>query len=194
MRPQRKWLALAVPAALATLVAVAAPASAAPAAPQMNGGVVHHAATATDCEYIENYADDYGIAGNGVNTPVTLHTTGQCFTPMFEFTVLTFNTSGQEVYANGWEYQNSTGHCLWNDGGTIETGAACKTGHPNEEFYGIPGSHSEYGGWLVANVTDTPSGTLPGVYMGANGDCEVGSDIIMGVGDSTCNLWNFPSG
>lgn len=152
---------------------------------------------ATDCEYIENYADDYGIAGNGVNTPVTLHTTGQCFTPMFEFSISTYNVNGQAVTANGWEYQNGDGKCLWNDNGTIETGAACETGHPNEEFYGIPGSQSKYGGWLVANVTDTPAGASITVVMGAkasSGDCgSVGNKVIM-AGSGVCNLWNFPSG
>jgi hypothetical protein len=202
MRSSRRWLVLAVPAALAALAALmfAVPAADSPlaasarqvnsvaaAAPHANGvvhivrrGLVH------DCEYIEFSTTILEIAGNGVNKPVTLTTApANCWNLYNKFTV----PYGTTVYT-GYEYQNGDGHCLFDNGGVIDVGAACKVGHPNEEFFAIPGSQKEYGGWLISDVTRGPS-----VYMAAqdNADGNCGAGDIVDFADDACNTWNFPS-
>ena len=132
-----------------------------------------------DCEYIQFYgADDY-ISGNGVNAPVTLKTTGNCFSRMYSFP--------DPAGGTGYEYQNGDGHCLWDNNGTIEVGAACESGHPREEFYaynyqnGIAGT-----GWYVTDMAEANA------YMGAVG-CVTGDEVAMAT-SSSCYLWNFPAG
>ena len=48
-----------------------------------------------------------------------------------------------------------------------------------------------------ADLTESPSGTVPESFMGAialSGSCgTVGNDVVVTTGE-TCNLWNFPSG
>jgi hypothetical protein len=179
MRSHRRWLALAVPAALAALVtAVPAASSAATTAPHVQGA----ASAAAGCEYISNL-DSGGleIAGNGVNQPVRLvDPPGNCFTRMYEFTSLDGSP--------GWEYQNGEGHCLWQNDGVIEVGAACKPNHPNEQFWGVPGTQSKYGGWLVSDMFD---GT--GSYMSTNPGCGIDTNVDMVLGGGNCPFWNFPS-
>jgi hypothetical protein len=174
MRPPRRWLALAVPAAIAALVVAVPAASAAPAA-------TGHRALAQDCEYISNL-DSGGleIAGNGVNQPVRLvDPPGNCFTLHNKFTWEGYTT---------YEYQNGDGHCLWQDAGVIELGGACAANHPNEEFFGIPGSQSKYGGWLISEVHD---GT--GSYMSTYPGCGIDTNVDMVLGGGNCPFWNFPS-
>jgi hypothetical protein len=117
-------------------------------------------------------ASNLAIAGDGVNNPVFLEATGNCFHTLNKFT-----WSGH----TGYEYQNGDGHCLWNDGGTIELGAACKAGHTNEEFFGF-----DYvsGGWVMGNVTDGSNDIMNAP------DCAVGSEVTMGP-TGICQLWNF---
>jgi hypothetical protein len=174
MRPLRKWLALAVPAALVALVVAAVPASATPAA------VAPHASG--NCEYIKVFPYGVEIKGGGVNKPVTLTAgVGNCFT--------LHNKRTWDGYTT-YEYQNGAGHCLWQNAGTIEVGAACKADHPNEEFFGIPGSQSEYGGWLFSVVADGPY-----TYMSSDG-CDAGAHVFMAPDTATigCDAWNFPRG
>jgi len=200
MRPLRRWLALVVLAVLAALVAGCAPAgSAAPAATgrhvkdvtaaHANGGVhLIHRGLVQDCMYIENGTGIQEIKGNGVNKPVTLTTApGNCFNRVHEFIVFYGTT-----HYTGWEYQNVAGHCLFDNGGTIDVGAACKALHPNEEFFGIPGSQSQLGGWLVSDVTRGPN-----VYMGApfqlpSLSCGGSGDRVVMSPNLDCNTWNFP--
>jgi hypothetical protein len=191
MRPHRKWLALAVPAAIAAFVAAAPAASSPPAATAVHGRGVAATAPRTsdavrivqrglvhDCEYISNYyAFGLEIAGNGVNEPASLVAApGNCFNLYNEFT--------WDGYT-GYEYQNGLGHCLWQDDGIIELGAACKADHPNEEFFGAEYFSSV--GWLVSVVA---LGT--GSYMYAP-DCGT-SELYMGLGAQDCEYWTFPQG
>ena len=175
----RTWLALAVPAAAAALVVGALPAaSSAQAATAPNGSGV---AASAGCVHISNYySGGLQIEGNGVNNPVYLTSpNGSCWNQVYPFTY----PSGGKTYS-GWEYQDLSGHCLWQDAGVIEVGGACKAGHQNEEFFGYhlyPGQ-----GWKVAVVAD---GT--GFFMGSAG-CSVGSQVKMVQGGDTCDLWNFP--
>jgi hypothetical protein len=143
-----------------------------------------------DCEDIVNLfateavngADIIAIAGNGVNEPVTLKLTGNCFNLYNEFTTV----YGTTVYT-GYEYQNGEGHCLWADGATVELGAACKAGHPNESFFGVKYNTSA-GGWEVADVTEGPN-----YWMDSSG-CADGFDVQMVYYTSAyCAIWNFPS-
>jgi hypothetical protein len=187
-RPHRIWLALAVPAALAALVATVPAASSAPAATALHGRGVATAPRASDgvrivqrglvhdCEYISNYYE-FGleIAGNGVNEPASLVAApGNCFNLYNEFT--------WDGYT-GYEYQNGLGHCLWQDDGVIELGAACKANHENEEFFGA--KYYSGVGWLVSNRF---LGT--GSYMYAPG-CGT-AELDFGLGGQDCEYWNFP--
>lgn len=67
-------------------------------------------------------------------------------------------------------------------------GGACKANHPNEEFFGVPGSQSKYGGWLVSEVAD---GT--GSYMSTYPGCGIDTNVDMVLGGGNCPFWNFPS-
>jgi hypothetical protein len=194
MRPRRRWLALAVPAALAALVlvvpAVSSPSSA--AAPQVKAApaaaghvtaVVHivQRGLVKDCEYIENAFSGLLIQANGVNKPVFLsNNSGSCFNLYNKFTTVVGATS-----VTGYEYQDLSGHCLWDNGGTIEVGGACQAGHENEEFYGVP-PYIDW--WHVAVITDGPT-----VFMGTQGsNCISAADagnVVMNSGG--CDGWNF---
>lgn len=168
----RRFALLAAAAAAATLsfasVASAAPATqATPAAQACPSGWF----TITN----NSPGGPFPILGNGVNNQVTLWTTGNCFEKLFPFTSPTGGT--------GYEYQNGDGHCLWwnagADPGSVELGAACKPGHPNEEFYGI--SYGS-GGWLVGNE-GAASVMDPGY-------CGYGAYVTFD-GGSSCDRWNF---
>jgi hypothetical protein len=196
MRPLHKWLALALPAALAAVVAGTAPAAnaaQAAAAPNARGaaasapqGKIHiiHRGLVHDCEYIELNVNGLEIKGNGVNNPVTISTPpGNCWNLYNEFTVV----YGTTVYT-GYEYQNGEGHCLWDDGTVIDVGAACKAGHPNESFFGIV--YIKGGGWVVGDVTEGPD-----YYMAAVG-CSTSAPYVTMQSQYVlaCNIWNFPQG
>jgi hypothetical protein len=192
MRPLRKWLALAVPAALAVLVVSAVPAaSTAPAATAPHGRAV--AATAPqakdavhivqrglvrDCVYISNYyAGGLEIEGNGPNKAVSLNNPpASCFNLYNKFTWKGYT---------GYEYQDLSGHCLWSAAGVIEVGAACQANTPYEEFFGAKLYSGQ--GWLFSNVF-----TGIGSYMSSKG-CSLGSGVSMVSGGDVCDLWNFPS-
>ena len=143
-------------------------------------GVPSHFTTApnTSCEYIQDQAGGLEIEGAGVNNPVTLNRApASCFTLHYKFTVV----YGVTTYT-GYEYQDLSGHCLWDNGGYVDVGAACGgLGHPNEEFFGV--SYTSGCGWKVADVTEGPGE----IMAGSNAP---GSHVIMaGLGD----CWNFPS-
>jgi|HubBroStandDraft_1064217.scaffolds.fasta_scaffold19707_3 hypothetical protein len=135
----------------------------------------------TDCEYIEAYETGSFIAGNGVNEPVSLKSTGNCFTLMFPFT----DPYGKTAY----EYQNGDGHCLWDNGGTVEVGAACQNDHPREQFYGFDYQSGSTGleggpGWMVSDMWEQNT------WMYVQG-CSTGYEVMGTYPD--CDLWNFPS-
>lgn len=197
MRSPRRWLVLAVPVALAALVAAVPAASSPPSAavPHVKdaaaaaahvNGVVHivQRGLVQDCVNIVNYLGSglvlAEIAGNGVNVPVTLQAPGNCFNLYNKFTF--------DGYT-GYEYQNGDGHCLWDNGGAfgvIEVGAACKAGKASEEFFG---TQFFQGGWYVGNVAadDGPNGVI--YFMDAD-SCGLGSNVYMDTG--YCIQWNFP--
>jgi hypothetical protein len=196
MRLHRRWLVLAVPAALAAVV-LAVPAASSPpsvAAPHVKAAaaadghvtaVVHivHRGLVQDCVYIKNGFSGLDIQGDGVNHPVFLTTgTGNCFNLLNKFTVGPFGTKSY----TGYEYQNGDGHCLWDDGGTIELGAACQANHPNEEFYGVT-----YIDWWTVSVVTADN---PNVLMGTQGNncisTEGAGNVVMNSGG--CDGWNFP--
>jgi hypothetical protein len=162
-----------------------------PAAPQVKAaaGAAGHVTAAVhivqrglakDCVYIENGFSSLQIKGNGVNNPVTITTgTGNCFNLYNKFTT----PCGGTKVCTGYEYQNGDGHCLWDNGGTIELGAACQANHPNEEFYGV--TYIDW--WTIADITEGPN-----VFMGTQySNCISTEHVIMGSGN--CNGWNFPS-
>jgi len=209
MRPLRKWLALAVPAALAALVAGAVPAaSAAPAttashvkeaaaaAPHVNG-VLHviHRGLVKDCEYIESGISDYYIEGHGVNEPVSLTAgPGSCFNLYNEYS---YNIGGG-VTATVYQYQDLSGHCLWQNDTSyeLELGVACNASDTSEDFFGLPGSYAAFGGWLVSVVADWAKGLK--YYMAVvSSNCPSGDEtVLMYPALSTgefCDTWNFPS-
>jgi hypothetical protein len=127
-----------------------------------------------DCVYFNTGPDD--IQGRGVNQPVTVSAApGSCFNLYDKFTV----PYGTTVYT-GYEYQDLSGHCLWDNDGTIDVGAACKAGHPNEEFFGVKYGSTSY--WEVGDITRGF-----GVYMAGNSS----NHVVMRSG--TVYLWLFPS-
>lgn len=116
------------------------------------------------------------ITGQGVNNPVDLTSSGNCFHNEHSFT-----------YAGntGWEYVNGSGHCLWVSGGTVEVGSSdCVAGHTNEEFVGT--SYIGGQGWTVINVT-----TGVGDQMAPVGCSGTAGAVIMTANPPTCNRWNF---
>jgi len=190
MRPHRRWLALAVPAALAALVMGCAPAaSTTPAVTASHvSGVVHivHRGLVKDCEYItnalasENSDETVAISGNGVNQQVSLKTTGNCFNLYNKFT-----DKINGVTYTGYEYQNGDGHCLWDNGRTVEVGGACVAGQKDEQFFG---AHLTPGfGWLVSDAAEGLS------YVLNAPDCAFGGLVTMTqVSVADCSIWNFP--
>jgi hypothetical protein len=180
MRPLRRWLILAVPAALAALVVGAVPAaSTAPAATAAHAtGVVEiHPGLVKDCEYISNTGvGGAEIVGHGPGNPVSLTYTGaSCFNLMHSFT--------WEGYS-GWQYQDLSGHCLYQNRGVIEVGGGCSASDTSEDFFGV--KYYNDVGWLVSNVA-----TGTGSYM-YSPSCLTAVD--MGLGTQDCEYWNFPSG
>lgn len=168
----RTWIrraAIAVlPAAALAAFALAVPASAA---------TTHTAALAAapPCAAgyapITNWNTGASIEGNGVNHPVFLASTGNCFKPLNKFTYSS---------ETGYEYQNGDGHCLWVNGITVELGGACVAGHVNEEIYSdayIPGE-----GWTLANV-----GTASGLIRPS--PCSNGSEVQV-LNSSSCGAWS----
>jgi hypothetical protein len=189
MRPHRRWLALAAPAALAALAMGCAPAaSTAPAATAPHvSGVVHivHRGLVKDCEYItnalasENSHEVVAISGNGVDQQVSLKATGNCFTLYNKFT-----DKINGVSYTGYQYQNGDGHCLWDNGGIVELGGACVAGQHNEQFFGA--SLTPGFGWVVSDVAEGLSRVLnaPG--------CALGALVTVNVIMANCAIWNFP--
>jgi hypothetical protein len=150
-------------------------------------GVVRiiHRGLAGDCVLIELTDQKLYITGNGVNKPVSLESPGNCFDLYNEFTT----PCGGTKVCTGYEYQNGDGHCLFQNGGTIDVGAACQAGHPNEEFYGT--LYTSGYGWGVSNVAESSE------YMYSS-LCETGDNdqvhLTSGVTFAACSNWNFPSG
>jgi len=167
--------AFAVPTTLLTTV-VSPSASAATAVAQP---AVARSSVAEFCYTITNYSSgELSIVGNGVNNPVTLGEIGNCFDQINGFTYQGYT---------GYEYQNQSGHCLWNNGGTLEMGAACTAGRANEEFFETLYTTDE--GWFIGNVAD-------GVTGGAVGSpgCTIGSQVQMVTSARDCIVWNFVEG
>ena len=137
------------------------------------------AAASTACVHIQFGVTDVEIEGAGVNHPVVVtNAPGSCFTLRYNFTTV----FGTTVYT-GYEYQDLSGHCLWDNNGTIDVGAACGgLGHPNEEFFGS--RYTSGCGWFVSDVTRGPS-----VYMWLNTPGETA--VRMSGANASC--WNFPS-
>jgi pimeloyl-ACP methyl ester carboxylesterase len=132
------------------------------------------------------YAGGLELKGNGVNKPATIAAApGNCFNLYSKFT---YSFDGTTY--TGYEYQNGDGHCLWDNGGIIELGAACKAGHPNEEFFGI-GFSPGAGGWLMGSVTYNPDIAA----VGANSlTCASGATVeMLSRTGGFCTSWNFPS-
>lgn len=166
---------------LAALVVGSAPVptTAAAVSSRSAAGVVRiaHRGLVKDCVHIEDQDGPYNIQGQGVNNPVTLSAgSGSCFNLYNKFQVV----FGTTVYT-GYEYQDLSGHCLWDNGGTIDVGGACRAGHPNEDFFGIEFVNGS--GWEVGDVTRGP-----GVYMTG---APSGDHVIMS--SSFVTFWNFPS-
>jgi hypothetical protein len=211
MRLHSRWLAVAVPAALAALVFGGTAASPAPvaAAPHVTAasvtgarpqGVVHiiHRGLVKDCEYIESGTSDYYIEGHGVNEPVSLTTgPGSCFDLYNSFSYpIVSPLTGKDVTATVYQYQDLSGHCLWQNDTSfeLELGVACNASDTSEDFFGIPGSHAEYGGWLVSVVADWAQGLE--YYMDlVSINCPFADETVyMEPGNvGTCYTWNFPS-
>ena len=167
-------IALVAAAAAAAMLSFASVASAAP--------VARAAPSLTSCASgwftISNAGlPGYAITGQGVNLPVLLTTSGNCFETLYPFTY-----AGE----TGYEYQNGDGHCLWYDAGfgdEIQMGAACKPGHPNEEFYAIKYSG---GGWTVGNIGASLSDVMDAQY------CQTGPSVVMDTAPApACDKWNF---
>jgi hypothetical protein len=220
MRSRRRWLALGVPAALATLVVGAALAGAAPAAtarhandtaaaaPHVNG-LVHivHRGLVKDCENIEvnNLGAMLGlyITGNGVNVPVTIEPDPSsdpgrtCFNLYNSFTITIISPfTNKDVQATGYQYQDLNGRCLFQNKTTdeLEVGGPCNSADLIEDFYAIPGSYALYGSWLWTNEYTSPAGNYPEAYFGApyvSGACNAGDDVIT---NGSCEFLNFPNG
>jgi hypothetical protein len=114
------------------------------------------------------------IAGAGVNVPVSMQSTGNCFT------IVASGTSGG---AHWNAYQNGDGHCLWLNGITIELGNAChSSGHPNEEIWGISFVN---GGWALNDLGGNSGTIQPTPCTGTGAEVQQpGSD------NNTCNRWS----
>jgi hypothetical protein len=137
------------------------------------------AAANTACVYIQDHTNDAEIEGGGVNNPITETTPpGSCFTLHYKFTT----PCGAATVCTGYEYQDLSGHCLWDNHGTIDVGLACGgPGHPNEQFFGV--RYIRGCGWLVADITEGYGVTMNGGALGAT------VTMVSGVG----SCWNYPS-
>jgi hypothetical protein len=209
MRPLRRSLALAVPAALAALVVSAVPAaSAAPAAapshvktataPQAKDVVqIIHRGFVKDCEYIKSDSSNYYIEGNGVNKPVSLTVgPGSCFNLYNEFSVKYYDpVTGKDETSTGYQYQDLSGHCLWQNDTSkeLELGVACNSSDTSEDFYALYDSYHVYGGW---QVSDKYGGSGITMGMTASSCPAAGENVYMEPTEDlffACDLWNFPS-
>ena len=182
--------------ALAALPATSAPAAAAAntagralAATQVRG-VVHivRRGLVQDCEDITNWGasktdkETVAIAGQGADSPVDLADPGNCFNLYNEF----YYSYKGKTYT-GYEYQNGDGHCLFNDGGTLEVGGACQATDDEEQFFGI--AYYSGVGWQFGVTADATN-----YLVNANG-CNLGSQVQMAQASvASCSLWNFPTG
>ena len=82
------------------------------------------------------------VAGTGVNNPVNLQSTGNCFKA---------ENPTSTPDGTGYEYVNGDGHCLWVNANTLEVGANdCANGHPNEVIVGT--SHTGAGWTLLSEA------------------------------------------
>jgi hypothetical protein len=184
----------ALPAASAPAAPAAAATAARAAAAAQGRGVVHivHRGLVRDCEDITNWAasinstETVAIAGQGVDFPVDLADPGNCFNLYNEF----YYSYKGKTYT-GYEYQNGDGHCLFNDGGTLEVGGACQPTDDEEQFFGI--AYYSGTGWQWGVTADTTS-YLVNAYE-AGGGCGLGTPVHMTqVSVAFCSLWNFPTG
>ena len=138
---------LALAAGLAATVGGVAPAGAATVAPVAHAVQLAPPTLAAPPPCAAGYAPitnqaGFAIAGNGVNQPVTIGATGNCFKPMDP------NNFGQ---GTSYCYQNGAGNGLWVNGSTIEVGGACQaSGHPNQQFLGESFIAGE--GWGLASI------------------------------------------
>lgn len=200
---KRRLLSLSASAITAGLVTAltALPATSAPAAAAANTagraavappgqGVVHivRRGLVQDCEDITNWAasktdkETVAIAGQGVDYAVDLADPGNCFNLYNEF----YYSYKGKTYT-GYEYQNGDGHCLFNDGGTLEVGGACQATDDEEQFFGI--AYYSGVGWQFGVTADATN------YLVNANDCNLGSQVQMAQASvASCSLWNFPSG
>jgi hypothetical protein len=170
----RKMLRLRIAAALVGVGLACTGMTAASAAPVHAAAKAAAAACPAGYFRIQNYNRALYISGNGVNNPVTLTATGNCWEAIFPWP--------DPVGGTGHEYQNGAGHCLWANGDNLDVGAACKAGHPNEQFYG---SALYSAGWTVE--LKNGSGSWCGDAL--NGPVTLASLSL----DPTCFYWNFPT-
>jgi hypothetical protein len=112
------------------------------------------------------------IAGTGVNNPVNLQSTGNCFHAENPVTV-----SGGTAY----EYVNGDNHCLWVNANTLEVGANdCISGHVNEEIVGelfISGQ-----GWALQSVAN-------GNFLQPNVCGSIGTKVTTQASIGSCPRW-----
>lgn len=180
---------LATTGASATTTAVAASShsgTAGKAAAATHGtGVfrIIHRGLVKDCVDIELTESGTYIAGNGVNRPVSLEDSGNCFNLYNEFTY-----DGH----TGYQYQNGDGHCLWvNETSlTLELGVACQAGLSIEDFYGT--QYLSGYGWEVSNQAENSRHMFSTQCEGSGLIDEV--DMTSGSTLAACSSWNFPSG
>jgi hypothetical protein len=200
MRLHSRWLAVAVPAALAALVFGGTAASPAPvaAAPHVTAasvtgarpqGVVHiiHRGLVKDCVQIQVGDTIWQILDEGVGVPVMLSTKpASCWNLVNEFSTV----YGYTVYT-GYEYQDIRGHCLFDDGGYITTAAGpCQLANSREEFYGIHYYTSGHyaPGWTVGDLNFGPGWCMATDYVVTGGQ-----DVSMVPCSWTESFfWNFP--
>ncbi len=161
------------------LALVVATASAAVAAP------VVRAQAAAGCPSgwvtITNFAaNGLGIRGDGVNNPVHLSATPNCFEVIHQGSYTDPLTGG--TYTT-YEYQNGDGHCLWQDDLVVELGGACAAGHPNEEFFGSLFVKGD--GWIWHTAA-----TGVGYYVDSD-TCASGDEVTIDDYEQ-CAWWNFP--
>jgi hypothetical protein len=202
MQLHRRWMALAVPAALGALVfgvpAASAPSPApaaahvmhAPAAPAPAHGVIHVISNglAKDCVEIELGNTGLQIRDNGVGSPVTLESApASCWNLHGPYYVY----YGSKRYT-GYVYQDLRGDCLWDDDGTITTaaGPTCSGSKNYEVFFGINYYHSGHNGpgWTFTDAYWGPSW-----YMSTDYDAYPSDDVLMTPSSYTdSHFWNFP--
>lgn len=141
---------LALAAGLAATVGGVAPAGAATVAPVAHAVQLAPPTLAAPPPCAAGYAPitnqaGFAIAGNGVNNPVTIGATGNCFKPMDP------NSCGSGC--TSYCYQNGAGNALFNASGVMEVGGPCHaSGHPNEQILGAGFVSGQ--GWVLDSVGD----------------------------------------